>query len=396
MSNAINFGALAAAQEPNIWTQGAQVAQGIPLAREAQQDAELQRKLKNEQAQNTIQNDAITTFNNKKQFYGQQLIANPQLASNHQLKDQIIKSYTDAGLPPPVDTNGNINIDEFKKPWDQADDKLKQFIAQLAPDQRKPFLDQYSGVPQDLYTTKAFVNAKDQANLQKATAWITNEDKRTDIMAQNSQIRQERANAQDNLDYHRVAEIDAQTAKYKADAENVMQRTSQLPQELDIKQQRLNGYLQSVQQAGMRGQARYSAVNMLNRQAKDIIGIINHDTSERDNLQKAAESMIQNGAAPDDPAVTQITQQIQALNQSIDGAQKSYDQATSFIFSEGNNLATQGEIGQAGGGNVTNVTTVGGPRPIMSAPAGLSDGFYPNSKYGPVTVRGGQVYKGQI
>jgi hypothetical protein len=366
MSHMVNWGALAQGQEQNPATLLAQTLMDVPKIREQQQDAEAVRQDASEQRaaaaqarQNQAQTDAMAMFNNKKQFFGQQLLADPTQASNPQMVEQVSKAYQDAGIPAPLDDNGHVKLDDFKKGWDQTDDKLKQFIAQLPPEQRKPFLDQYSGVPKNLYTTNAFVSAKDQAGIAKTTTWIKNQDERTAIMDANSKVKQQLATATESMDWGKVAEIRANTSRLEADTANIAQRTAELPQKLANETARLGGYLQSVQQAGLRGQARFSGINMVNRQAKDIIGVINHTQSERDNLTKSQAAYLAAGGDPDSPQNQAWAQQINGLDQSLSSSQESYDKATQFLLNEAPTLGTQAAVSAAGGGNVTNVESVG-------------------------------------
>jgi hypothetical protein len=75
-------------------------------------------------------------------------------------------------LPEMTKDGKSVDVDRLKQPFDAlaSDPKKMTELAQLPAPARKAILDQFSGVPKSLYSAKPFVDAKDQASLDRVQA----------------------------------------------------------------------------------------------------------------------------------------------------------------------------------------------------------------------------------
>lgn len=305
------------------------------------------------------------------------LLGDPKKAADPQYVNLTKQIHDQLGIPAPMNPDGSIDLNEFKTPWNQVDDKMSQFILTLPKAQRKSLLDRYSGVPQDAYATDAFISAKDQAALQRARVSGIHEDAWEDIQKQRTQISSDRAHAYETGNYAHVAELDANTQKIKADTQRIFEQTREMPMKLQQQQQRLNDQLERTKQIGQRGAAGgFQYTRLLNSEATSSARLF----TEADNAYKsqltAYQTALSNNADPDSPEMQAAKQQLDQTGQRRDSLKSTYDNAQNFLSGEAAALATGSHVSSATGNPTTVVGGSSSSKPLGQAPAGLAPGNY--------------------
>jgi hypothetical protein len=103
----------------------------------------------------------------------QQMITDPSRAKDPAFMAKYKALSEASGQLPELTKDGkSVDIDRLKTPFDTlaGDPKKMTELAQLPAPARKAILDQFSGVPKSLYSAKPFVDAKDQASLDRVAA----------------------------------------------------------------------------------------------------------------------------------------------------------------------------------------------------------------------------------
>lgn len=305
------------------------------------------------------------------------LLGDPKKASDPQYAQVVKQIHDTLGIPAPINPDGSIDLNEFKAPWTNVDEKMSQFILQLPKEQRKSLLDRYSGVPQDAYTTDAYISAKDQASLQRAKVSGIHEDAWESIQTKRTQISADRAQAYEQGNFAKIAEIDALTGKYKADTSRIFEQTKEMPARLAQAQQRVNDQLERTKLIGQRGAGgSFAATRLLNSEATSAARLF----TEADNAYKsqlsAYEAALGNGVDPDSPEMTSAKAQLTDTDARRQSLKQTYDQAQNYLSGEAAALATGAHLSAGTGSPTTVVGGAGAAKALGKAPSGLTPGTY--------------------
>lgn len=355
ISNAINHGMQQRKQD----FQDKQEQSYIQVQRKAQQD-----QLEQQAAQNKL--------NMLKPI----LLGDPKKAADPQYIQLMQQIHTKIGIPTPMNPDGSLALDEFKTPWASVDEKAKSSIMQMPQAQRKVALEGYSGVDKDAYTTDAFISSKDQASLQRAMTGVKSEDDRTRIQDARTQIAGDRAKAYETGNYARVGEIDATTAKVKAQTQMIFEQTKELPTKLDQAKQRLDDMKKRTNMIAARGGGgAIAATRMLNTEAQNALHLYNETDNQVKGLDVAYQNALANNADPDSPEMQSMHQQLTDAQQRRATLKTTYDDAQSYLTGEASGLAIGAHVSSTTGNN-TKVIPSGGGKSLGRAPSGVTPGKY--------------------
>src|ERR1700691_494128 len=124
--------------------------------------------------QTTQQTAARAAANSQLQQLTGQLTQDPSRAKDPAFLAKYNALTAAAGQIPEYNKDGSIDVNALKPSFAQSslatDPKAMTQFAQLPTATQKAVLDQYSGVPKELYNAKPFVTAKDQAALDRSAA----------------------------------------------------------------------------------------------------------------------------------------------------------------------------------------------------------------------------------
>lgn len=330
---------------------------------------------------------AQATAKSKYQEMTQGLITNPEMGKDPNTVQKYKELADTAGEFPMLAKDGTIDVNRMKPSFNTAITADPKVMAQInnmpAGPAKTAYLDQFSGVPKELYKAGVQLGARDSVALQKVQAqmghWINTE-----------AINKERADTNaryydglGNLIPGKEALLAADTAKANAQAS----ATKTLA---DVAVSRANTYAASVQNVMTRFQQSPNSSMGLVR------SYLSTSSAEKAGALRAVNEATKNLATvmgtspdPDSPEVVQATAAVQAAQQAYEAADKADSQLRTEIRA---NPQVSAFIGSASGNRVTNVTppkTSGKGKPVEAAP-GVADGTTGGG--GKYVARGGQWY----
>jgi hypothetical protein len=320
------------------------------------------------------------------------LFTNGNLQSDPSYVQSVKDSYQALGLPAPIkigkDGKESIDVSSWKKPFASLDQKQQTAILSMSPEQRKPVLDQLVragyDVDKNLYKATAVVDAK-EARLRSALTEKTRHDKATEgSYTQRTKIQKQLADAREADDYATISLIEGKTRVANETAAAIPARVQQAQQKIGLESQKLKLSIDKFHASPHTQQTQMITA------ASDALRSYNQVNSDLVRLNASKLAATANGADADTLVDTQ--NQIDDLKSQLAGFKELHTQAMSALKS---GMAGASAV-SASSGNNTSVVPKNLPKPVSAAPSGVADGYYPDAKGGAVTVKGGQVYKGQI
>jgi hypothetical protein len=343
---------------------------------------------------------------------GQYVSANPQYADNPQVAQRIAQLSQQAGVPPPLTSDGKVDVTAImgsnKQDWNQLSPEQQQSFEQMPTVQRQAALKSYRNVPPDVlaadqYQTQATTRAlasdvthllasPNTANLKDAYAIIqktasggTADPVALDDMTNSMQSRWEqtfalrtaafdlsKTKAEDVDTWHKAslaldqAKLDAIKANNQAKLQVAQAKIDQAQQRLQVEALKAQSY---VSTSKARVQAYVSSIQNKNAATSTIMVSYKALTAERAsteaNMAKLQASIASASSEANTAQAQQMYATLQAQEAQIDAAIKSYGPAL--------DAATNHSVSSQTGGKP--VTTVGGAG--AAAPKG--------SEYGVVT-----------
>jgi hypothetical protein len=312
--------------------------------------------------------------------------------SDPQYVDSIKQAYKELGVPPPIkvgkDGKEYVDVSSWQKPFASLDQKQQTAILGMSPEQRKPVLDQLVRAGYDvdpsLYKTSTVVDAKEQ-RLRDTLKEKVRHDKTTEAsFSQRTKIQGQLDAAREADDYATVGLITAKISVANQEALAIPARVQQAQQKIDLESRKLKLSIDKFHASPHTQQTQMITA------ASDALRSYNQVNSDLVRLNASKATAIANGADAD--TLVDIDNQIGDLTSQLSGFKELHTQAISALKS---GMAGASAV-SASSGNNTSVVPKNLPKPISAAPSGVADGYYPNAKGGAVTVKGGQVYKGQI
>jgi len=181
----------------------------------------------------------------------QQMITDPSRAKDPDFVAKYKALSSAAGQLPEFTKDGKaVDIDRLKQPFDvlASDPKTMTAIASLPAAARKGILDQYSGVPKSMYSAKPFVDAKDQAALDRVHSMDSHYIREDVVRSRQEVVNAKYKDAEGNL-------IPARAAQYYAQAGLDASRASAVVTTAGAAATRAAAYTQSVNNLQQRFQS---------------------------------------------------------------------------------------------------------------------------------------------
>jgi hypothetical protein len=332
------------------------------------------------------------------------IFADPKKATDPQYVQSIMDSYKQMGLPAPVimgkDGTPTIDVSGFKKDVNSLPVAQIEYYQGLDPQHRAPYLDalkrQGYDIPDTMYSDTAMYSAKDQAALanvhvrqEHEAAWEKSTKARTDFQRQRTQYLDQLDAAKTTTEramlQGRINEMDAKTSLYKAQIPAIQERLNQGQQRIGLEQQRLNDVMTRFRASP------HSQQNQLVTQSRQALEVYNSTNRTLQDAIAKRDLMVSNNVDSDDSGFMAINNQIESLQGQLQGLSQLQAEASTNLIS---GLSTSSSVSAASGRPTTTMRTNAGS--IGRAPSGAADGYYPNAKGGPVTIKNGQMYKGQV
>jgi hypothetical protein len=282
------------------------------------------------------------------------LFKNPSSLSDPTAIKTWKEGYAAQGLPAPMTKDGKIDPSSLKKNFTDLDGKTQQFYLSLPVEQRKPILEGLAGqgydIPKEMFSTKAYVTAKDQAALAGIANRVGHEHAWEGIMNKRMALQNRRDTAMDAKDYATINEIDAKTQLYKAQIPAIGVRLQQA-------QQRIGLQAQGLQNAMTRFSASpHGAQSQLLGAAKGALNTYTAVNREYTDALNKRELMVENNVDSDDPGFVELNQEIENLGGSdgkggqLGQLKELHDNAVTALT---NGTATAGAVSSASGNKVT-------------------------------------------
>lgn len=327
------------------------------------------------------------------------LLQNPKYANDPNTMKAVDDIFARMHIPTPKNPDGTLNLDSFKQP---LPDDLMRYVMSLSPEMRKPILDnaskQYAGITPDMYTGEQVMTPKEQANISYMSA-------KAKELGITGDVAQRREHNRELWTQMNAGKISAETQKLQADTGLIRQNTAKsmaetqaIPMRLQIMQQNANTSLMRAQAyLQNRGSLTKSNWSQVMGQFRDVQSEYNRYESDLKGLQTQQIQLKAQGVPDDDPQMAQVDAQVDVITKQMGALKPTVDKLNDYMAKNVNDIIAGNAASQMSGkpAKLVGAGASGGARStsFMAAPSGVGDGHYPNTKWGEVWVKNGQVYR---
>jgi len=290
---------------------------------------------------------------------------------------QIDSYYKDLGMPTPRHPDGTIDYDSTKPAVDPNSDAYQKAAA-LAPGPAKTLAfktlsQQFSGIPAEAATTDAVMSPKESAIIANMNAKSKDLGIKEDLgklREQNKTIYQQ---AQMGLMDARGQKLMSDIAGTRASIALKMAETAAIPQKIAVMQQNANTSKQRADQMLTSGRVNRSMWNQNMSQMRDMQTQYHQMEGQKNDLERLQIQYQGQGVPDDDPRMTAVQDQLDAINKGMAGVKPDIDKIQDYLSKNVNDIITNNTMSQQSG---KPSTVMSNEKAIGTAPAGVAPGFY--------------------